>query len=414
MDPVKISEIMPKVKIEKKPQEEVMQLPVVKKESTKIPTSMQAMELSLIFNTSSEERKQRWCQRSLKNDYYIKAAAPTANDPDQPGLIREEDLNTLLVCFLLLKHSRTKRDKYTFETTPYQILNFFRGNKPGSLPKEFIGGSGYAQMKDSLCRMQSNHIETNFWWDTINGERIIKNNFNFVSSVVEGEKKSLRISLNKDIVESLEQGYIKFLEESSLRDILKLRGHAKVLALFLLKLLGSKPRQDLNLKTVLRYLGVEDKYKQLPVKFCNLNVKRHIIPAMEKASNAIGLSCVYNKDSQQFHLRRIGKIKQIESREGKLPVGAEVKRIEQDGQDPLLIQRKNETFRKLTDIGVASEMIIKLFGEADIDEVERQIEWLPYRKSDNPAGVIVSAIHNHWVMPLEYEQKREEALISRA
>jgi hypothetical protein len=118
MEPVKISEIIPGVKVEKKPQEQETQSPVVKKETPRIPTPMQAMELSLIFNTSPEERKQRWCQRSLKNDYYIKAAAPTANDPGQPGLIREEDLNALLVCFLLLKHSRIKQDKYTFETTP--------------------------------------------------------------------------------------------------------------------------------------------------------------------------------------------------------------------------------------------------------------------------------------------------------
>jgi hypothetical protein len=262
--------------------------------------------------------------------------------------------------------------------------------------------------------MQSNHIETNFWWDTINGERIIKNNFNFVSSVVEGEKKSLRISLNRDIVESLEKGYVKFLTESSLRDILKLRGHAKVLALFLLKLVGSKSRQDLNLRTVLKYLGVEDKYNKLPGYRFRFYVSKMITPAMEKAAKAIGLSCAYNKDKQQFHLRRIGKLKQIESREGELPRGPEAKRIGQGSYDPLLTQRKNEAFKNLIDIGVASEMIIKLFDESDIEEIERQIEWLPYRKSDNPAGILVSAIRGRWIIPVGYEQKREESLMSRA
>ena len=53
-------------------------------------------------------------------------------------------------------------------------------------------------------------------------------------------------------------------------------------------------------------------------------------------------------------------------------------------------------------------MIIKLFDESDIEEIERQIEWLPYRKSDNPAGILVSAIRDRWIIPAEYEQTREK------
>lgn len=405
MEPEKISEIMPRVKVEKKPQEQKIRFPIAKKETFKIPTSMQAMELSLIFNTSPEERKQGWCKRTLGSGKYVEAVAPTATAPGaQPGLMREEDLNTLLVCFLLLKHGRIKQDKYTFETTPYQILKFSGAD---------TGGHNYADLKNSLGRLAANYITTNFWWDTINGERIIKNNFHFLGSVAEGEQKSLKISLSPDIVESLEKGYVKFLTESSLRDILKLRGHAKVLALFLLKLAGSKSRQDLNLRTVLRYLGVEDKYNKLPGYRFRFYVSKMITPAMGKASKAIGISCAYDKDKQQFHLRRIGKIKQIESREGELPRGPEAKRVGQDAQDPLLIQRKNEAFRKLTDIGVASEMIIKLFDGSVIDEIERQVEWLPYRKIDNPPGAIVRAIREQWIMPAEYEREREKMIASR-
>jgi hypothetical protein len=404
MEPEKISEIMPRVKVEKKPQEEVMQFPVAKKETSQIPTSMQAMELSLIFNTSPEERKQGWCKRRLKNDYHVEARAIIPKPGTEPNLVREEDLNTLLTCFLLLKHSRIKPSKYTFETTPYQILKFLGGN---------TGGNLYADLKESLGRLQANRISTNFWWDTVNGERAIKNDFHFLNSVREGEQKSLRISLSEDIVESLEHGYVKLLTESFMRGILRLRGHAKVLSLFLIKLLGYKSRQDLNLRTVLRYLGVENRWSKLPPFRFNDNIKRTIIPAMEKAARAIGLSCVYNKDKQQFHLRRIGKIKQIESREEELRQGPEAKRIGQDAKDPLLIQRKNEAFRRLISIGIHSEMITNLFNEADIEEIERQIEWLPHRKSDNPAGILVSAIRNRWAMPPEYEQKREKTLESR-
>jgi hypothetical protein len=410
MEPGKISEIIPKISAEKKLQnkktEEETQFPVAKKESPKIPTPMQAMELSLIFNTSPEERNQGWCKRYLKNDYYIEARALIPDPESEPDLVRGEDLSTLLCCFLLLKHSKAGPSKYTFETSVYQML-LQLGDQP-------TGEERYKRIRNSLSRLARNSIFTNFWWDTINGERIIKNEFHFLGSVAEGEQKSLRISLSPEIVESLERGYMKLLEESSLLDIIKLRGHAKVLALFLLKLLGSKPQQDLKLKTVLRYLGVENRWSKLPPFRFNDNIKRTIVPAMEKAAKAIGLSCAYNKDKQQFHLRRIGKLKQIESREGELPRGPEAKRIGQGSHDPLLTQRKNEAFKNLIDIGIASEMIIKLFDESDIEEIERQIEWLPYRKSDNPAGILVSAIRGRWIIPVGYEQKREESLMSRA
>ena len=117
-----------------------------------------------------------------------------------------------------------------------------------------------------------------------------------------------------------------------------------------------------------------------------------------------------SKDRQQFHLRKVGKIKQIESRKEELSCTPESKK---DGRDPFLTQRKNEISKKLTDIGVAPEMIVKLFAKAGIEEIERQIEWLPYRKSSNPAGILVSAIRSRWIMPVEYEREREKCHRSR-
>jgi hypothetical protein len=417
MEPEKISSIISGMKVDRKQQEgqakkekQKKYLPVVPNVNSRIPTSMHAMELSLIFNTSSGEREKRACERVLKNGYYIRAVAPTDSIPGQPGLIKEEDLSTLLVCFLLLQHSGAKPSKYTFETTPYQITKLFGGT---------IGGENYTKLKNSLDRLVANYVSTNFWWDKVLGQRIDESNFHFLEGVDKGQDKALRITLGSKIVESLEKGYLRILEESDLKHIIKLRGHAKVLALFFIKLLGYKTEQTLNLKTVLRYLGMEEKWSKLPAFRFNRNVKRSVIPSMEKASSAIGFSCAYNKDKQQFHLRRAKKIKQIVSHREELSKGAGAKRGEQEREnergsyDPLLTQRKNEAFKNLIDIGVASEMIIKLFDESDIEEIERQIEWLPYRKSDNPAGILVSAIHGQWIMPQEYEQRREESLSSR-
>lgn len=421
MEPERVSNILPAIhtgqKLREEKQRKKKQLPIVKRESTKIPTSMHAMELSLVFNTSLEERKQGWCRRYIKENCYVEAVAPTANAPDQPELMREEDLSTLLGCFLLLEHSRAKPNRYTFETTPYQITKVFR--QPTEPGKEFKGGRDYKRLKDSLERLQGNKIATNFWWDTINGERVVKNNFNFVSTVVEGEAKSLRICLNPEIVEGLEKGYLRFLQESDLKDIIKLRGYAKVLALFLLKVVGYKESQDFKLATILRYLGVEDKYNKLPGHRFNFYITKMIVPAVEKAAKSIGFSCTYRKDKKQLHLYRIKKVKQIEIPEQELPRQIEAKESAQEktegekSQDPLLTERRNEAFRRLTDVGVHAEMMNKIFSQFDIEEIERQIEWLPYRKSDNPAGVIVSAIYGRWDMPTGYEQKREEALRSR-
>ena len=51
----------------------------------------------------------------------------------------------------------------------------------------------------------------------------------------------------------------------------------------------------------------------------------------------------------------------------------------------------------------------KLFDEFTIDEIETQLEWLPYRKSKNPAATLVSAVRNRWAMPAAYERSRERA-----
>ncbi len=399
MEPEKLLDILPETKIGKKLQEEKEKRgkqPLLVERKSKTPVSMHAMELSLVFNTSAEERKQRWCRRYFRDDYYVEAAATTANAPDQPGLVREEDLNTLLICFLLLRHSRQKSGKYTFETTPYQITKFF-GDE--------TGGSQYADLKNSLGRLASNYITTNFWWDKLLGQRIVESNFHFLDSVDKGEQKALRITFGAKIAESLDKGYLKILEESDLKHIIKLRGHAKGLSLFLIKLLGRKAEQDLNLGTILKYLGVEDKYGKLPPKYFNLYVKRSIVPAVEKAAKAIGFISSYAKQRQQFHLRRVRKTEHIELAKREV---SDEQMTRQKEEQPLLTQRRNEAFRRLTDIGVTSEITTKIFNEFTIDEIERQIEWIPYRRSNNPAAVFVSAIREHWGMPAEYEHRTEQ------
>ena len=271
-----------------------------KKRNYSVPTEMHSMELSLIFNTTLAEREKGWCRRDLWNGRYIEAGKSKL--PNDKGLIQGEDLSVLLGCFLFLKHSKTKHNKYTFETTPYQILRLFGEDK--DIQRDITGGRDYQRLRDSLNRLQSNNISTNFWWDTIKGERVIKYNFHFLESVGEGEQKTLRVRLSKDIADSIEKGYVKYLRKNSLLNIIRLRGHAKILALYLLKLAGHKKELEQNLETVLRLLGLEEKYKRMEKRYFNRYVKEVVAPAMERASKTIGFHCEYRGEEKKFYLHR--------------------------------------------------------------------------------------------------------------
>ncbi|MBA7492711.1 hypothetical protein ES702_03261 [subsurface metagenome] len=378
-----------------------------RKEDQLVPVEQNVMELAPIFGASRVDRREGRFQIDLAQGRYIKIAAVIPEPGESPELICGEDLDVLLVCFLLAKD---KKD-YEFETSIYQILKF--------LGEDTSGGILYERVRKALTRLKNNQIETNFWWDTIMGHRVVKTQIQFLDSVAEGTQKSFRVRLNKEIAESLEVGYVKLLGRDLLQRIGKLRGYSKFLALYFIKRIGVKDAFQHNLETVLRLLGVEGRYKKLPRFRFNRNIKKFIIPAVKKAAEAIGFHCTYDKNTQQFHLRKARKLAQMEAPEEESSIEAETDKGPQaktEGgktQDPLLTQRRNEAFKRLTDIGVAPEMIPKIFNEFAIDEIERQIEWLPHRRSDNPAAVFVSAIRGHWEMPADYEHIREESLKSR-
>ena len=85
----------------------------------------------------------------------------------------------------------------------------------------------------------------------------------------EGEEESVRISFSEDIAKSMEMGYIRWLEDKKLKDILRLRGHAKVLVLFFLKRIGQEKLGVYTMESVLEYLGVKEKYEKMPTMYKN-------------------------------------------------------------------------------------------------------------------------------------------------
>ena len=262
----------------------------IQNNKVEVAVEQNSLELAIVFSTSPEEQHKGLCERNLGNDRYITVERTTNIE-----LIRETDISTLLIAFLFLKHATIKPSKYSFETTPYQILRLL-----GKEPCE----ENYKTLKQSLLRLAGNFVTTNFWWDTINKERTVKKYFHFLESVGEGEEKSLSIRLNEDIVKSLEAGYIKYLNEQNLLKILKLQGYPKILALYFLKLIGEKSSFEQKLDTILKLIGKEEKYKKYSAWRFNENVKRVIIPAVKKALEVIGFECTYNKKERKFYFKK--------------------------------------------------------------------------------------------------------------
>ncbi|MDO9576068.1 MAG: replication initiator protein A [bacterium] len=268
--------------------EEKQAMMVVKKEKKKwLPVEQNSMELSLVFNATKEEQEKGVVRRKLGNERYIQVSKDI-----QGELIKPEDLLTFLGCFLLLKHSGKKGR--SFETSYNQFFTLF-GEERG-------GGWGYKRLKQSLERLQTNNITTNFWFDTISGKRITLQKFHFLETVGEGEEQSLRVRLSEDIVKSMEMGYLRWLEENELKEILHLKKFARVLALFLLKRTNNGPGVKFSLNKILDILGVKEKYEKLPGHRFNFYVKRTIIPAVEKASKTIRYGSKYDPKEKMFYI----------------------------------------------------------------------------------------------------------------
>ncbi len=239
-----------------------------------VAVEQNVFDMSVAFNTTPQEQKNKYVIRYFNEENYIAVGAPP-----QSELIRTEDLVLLVSCFLLYKHTKTRIDKYTIEVNYSQIAALLGLKK---------SGENYKQIKAGLKRLVSNFVETNFWFDTVKSERVVKSEFHFLEKVDKGKSESVRIRFNPDIIRSMEEGYLKVLEEKSLMKILRLRGYASVLALFLLKKIGTDKEKNLTMEFILEILGIKQKYLQYSLRDRNRNIKKNIIPALEKAANSIG------------------------------------------------------------------------------------------------------------------------------
>jgi hypothetical protein len=74
----------------------------------------------------------------------------------------------------------------------------------------------------------------------------------------------------------------------------------------------------------------------------------------------------------------------------------------QDIQNTTLQNTANSTERaaavraRLIEVGIGKGAAAKLVREFSIESIEQQLEWLPHRKADNPAGMLIESIRGAW------------------
>jgi hypothetical protein len=69
----------------------------------------------------------------------------------------------------------------------------------------------------------------------------------------------------------------------------------------------------------------------------------------------------------------------------------------------------NQVRERLQEVGVEAEWVDYLIANHDLERIERQLHWLPYRKAQNPARLIVSAIEKDYEQPYALRGGQEAA-----
>ena len=64
-----------------------------------------------------------------------------------------------------------------------------------------------------------------------------------------------------------------------------------------------------------------------------------------------------------------------------------------------------EIRQSLRSMGASKDQIERLLGSHPIEQIQDQVEWLPYRNANNPLRYLIAAIEGHYDMPLSLKQQ---------
>ena len=70
-----------------------------------------------------------------------------------------------------------------------------------------------------------------------------------------------------------------------------------------------------------------------------------------------------------------------------------------EGDEPAVAERKRRAYEKMTDLGMAKEQALDLLARFDVERVERQVGWMPYRGAKNPARFLAAAVVGDYEAP---------------
>ncbi len=73
--------------------------------------------------------------------------------------------------------------------------------------------------------------------------------------------------------------------------------------------------------------------------------------------------------------------------------------------------RMTELAIELMKLGVSGGIVGQLLATSELDEIERQLAYLPYRKAKRPAAFIVDAIRNYYSPPKEFYYASHKAYL---
>jgi hypothetical protein len=82
-------------------------------------------------------------------------------------------------------------------------------------------------------------------------------------------------------------------------------------------------------------------------------------------------------------------------------------------EKPVLEGPAAELYKRLAGLGVVHDEVDRLFREYDLESIERQLRWLPYRKAKNPARFIIAAIEDDYDEPPALRHRISEAQVER-
>ena len=75
------------------------------------------------------------------------------------------------------------------------------------------------------------------------------------------------------------------------------------------------------------------------------------------------------------------------------------------GDEPAVAEGKGRAFRAMTDVGMPRDQALDLLSRFDLEEIERQIAWLPSRGAKNPARYLAAAIEGGYDRPLSLRRQ---------